>query len=708
MPTHSTDSTADSIAARKEEILAAVAADTDVEEIDYDDDDLPDLIKPIPITTGNAGRALIEVPPKNAADPVRKQLREMSAAGDIALGAKALDLLLAAAVSPDELAGIVPTRVRAGSGWLLMFETRLFTPLLTVAVSNDRWVGHATYDADPGNGTGGGLRAVPLPRSHGEEAALVYESAHLSELLAAADDNFAQVLKANPQDVGNRVIEQPVTLVPTYLRGGDGDLDEERLAMSAVDGNSRLAAAQSNIRVRPDWLPVERRDTLGDIPRSGDVALTVSLLANLSVDERRTLVRRTAKSAEDRLSAPEKFSRRDRLERNAAARTLNSLTTPARIIVGYVDDHDYARGLDRFHTAVRALLVQMNIEARPLAAESRTAVQAEQIVGEMLAAGLITPDSADVLIGRTGVAEAMTNLKLTPELRDLRAAHVLYEFTRRDKDLQAIVRKKLGAPRVGLVERSDLAVELALRSFTGGMDERRRKSVRAAADKGIVWQELISKNWIPVDIRTDSDVDALRDIALEELAAGGEESGALLLLGVLGMFALLSGGYLLAAAGSAEQTIGLPIERGPVRMVISKLLTKEMGVRILAEAVKAVRGNRAPRWIDGATGEPVDMPEWTGGTFSTNLRLLAKSAEKAPATVPVSAHERRMWTSIAESVGDLRDKLMDLRNFRLENMIQTKLAWAEVEETQDLLRKIQRTIEVISEPEPLDDEDELL
>jgi len=708
MPTRNTQSTFDSIAARREEILSAVAADTNVMATDDEDDDLLDVIKPIPIAPGNAGGALIEVPPKTAAERARKQIRELCARGEIALGAEARDLLLAAAVSPDDLTGTTPMRVRAGSGWLLVYETRLFTPLLTVAVSNDRWVGHAAYDADPNTGARRGPRAVPLPRSHGEEAALVYESPQLSDLLAAADDNFAEVLKANPQDVGSRVIEQPVTLVPTHLCGTASDPVDKRLVLSAVDGNSRLAAAQSNLRARPEWLPADRRQTLGDISQSGDAPLTLTLLANLSVEERRTLVRRIAKAAEDRLAVPEKRNRRDRLERNAAAKALNSLTTPARIIVGYVDDTDHANGLDRFHTAVRALLVQMNVEARPLAAVSRIAVQAEQIVGEMVSAGLIGPDSADVLVGRTGVADAMTNLGLSPELRDLRAAHVLYEFTRRDKELRAILRKKLDVNRVGMSERSIPAAELALRSFTGGMDENRRKSVRAAADKGIVWQDLIDKNWTPVDIRTDTDVDSLRDIALEELAAGGEESGALLLLGVLGMFALLSGGYLLAGTGSAEQTLGHQIERGPVRTVISKLLGKEMGVRLLAEALKAVRGGRAPRWIDEDTGEPVDKPEWGGGTFSTNLRWLAKSAGTAPATVPVSAKERHMWTAVAESVIDTRDKLMDLRTFRHENMIETKLGWAEVEDTLDRLRKIQKTVEVISEPEPLDGEDDLL
>lgn len=709
MPIQDTQSTVDNIAARKEQILAAFVVDTDTATDDGgEDDDLPDVIKPIPLSPSNAGGALIEVPPKTAADPARKRVHELTDRGVIALGTDARDLLLAAAVAPDDLASAVPTRVRAGSGWLLMYETRLFTPLLTVAVSNDRWVGHASYDADPASGEHRGLRAVPLPRSHGEEAALVYESAQLGDLIAAADDNFAEVLKANPQEVGSRVIEQPVTLVPTYLRGTAGVTTEERLALSAVDGNSRLAAAQSNLRVRPDWLPVDRREALGDIPRSGDGALTLSLMANLSVEERRTLVRRLAKAAEDRLAVPEKHSRRDRLERNAAAKTLNSLTTPARVIVGYVDDTDHSDGLARFHTAVRALLVQMNVEARPLAPESRTAVQAEQIVGEMVSMGLIGADGANVLIGRTDVAESIARLGLSPELRDLRAAYVLYAFTRPDAELRAILRKKLGVPRIGLRERSDPAAELALRSFTGGLDDNRRKSLRAATDKGIIWQELISKNWIPFDIRTDSDVDALRDIALEELTAGGDECGAMLLLGVLGMFALLSSGYLLAAAGSAEQTIGQAIERGPVRTVISKLLSKENGIRLLAEAVKANRAGRSPRWIDESTGDPVDKPEWTGATFSTNLRLLAKSAGSVPATIPVSAKERLMWTAVVESVIDSRDKLMELRTFRQENSIETKLGWAEVEDTLDRLRKIQKAVEVISEPEPLDSEDDLL
>lgn len=706
MPTQEAN-TLNSSDKRNSEVAAAFVAEVN---LDADGADLLDPIKPIRITSARRGNTFITVPPKSAAEPARKYLRDLAASKEVALGAQARDLLLAAAVFPEELNGVAPRRMRAASGWLLTYEARLFTPLLTVAVSNDRWVAHAAYDADPAtNGRAGALKAVPLPYSQGDEAALVYESEKLSDLLAAADKNVAEVTAANPQDVGRRLIEQPLTLVPTYLRGTANGSADERLVLSAVDGNSRLAAAQANLRVRPDWLPAERRGTLGAISRAGDAPLTLSLLANLTVEERRTLVRRIAKAAEDRLALPEKDTRRDRTERNAAAKALNSLTTPAKIIVGYIDDADHIRGLDQFHIAVRALLVQMNVEAKPLERESRTAVQAEQIVGEMIARDLISSDCATALIGRAGVAEAMSNLGLTPGLRDLRAALVLYEFTRLDKSFSAIVRKHCSVKRTGVKERSVPAAELALRSFTGGMDDNRRRSVRSAVDEGIIWQGLIDINWIPVDVSTDADINALRDRALDELAGLTADAAPRQLLGVLGMFALLSSGYLLAAAGSAEHTVGdLRIERGPVRAVISKLLDKEIGVRLLAEAVKAVRSGQNPRWIDEESGEPVDKPEWTGGAFSAHLRLAAKSEEKMPATVPVSAQERRMWTSVAERVIDAKDKLVDLRTFRQDNGINTRLTWAEVEDTLTQLRRIRKTIETISESEPLYEESDLL
>lgn len=706
MPTHKRSTPGSSNAGRAE-VLADLTADAAIVDLDSGGDHFPDPVKPIPITAAKRGTAFVSVPPKSATEPARKHLRNLSAAGDIALGAKARELLLAAAVFPEELGRTAPARIRVASGWLLTYEARLFTPMLTVAVSNDRWVAHAAYDADPATDRRLGLTAVPLPHSYGDEAALVYESDELSDLIAAADKNGAEVIRANPQDVGRRLIEQPLTLVPTYLRGTARGLDAELLALSAVDGNSRLAAAQANLRVRPDWLPPDRRTTLGDVSRSGDARLTSTVLANLTVEERRTLVRRIAKAAEERLAAPEKATRSDRAERDAAAKMLNSLTAPAKVIVGYVDDADEVRGLDHFHTAVRTLLVQMNVEAKPLAPESRTAVQAEQIVAEMLTKALISADSATALIGRTGVAKAMRNLGLSPQLRDLRAALVLHEFTRSDKEFAGILRKHR-QKRASAAERSVPAAELALRSFTGGMDENRRNSVRAAVDKGIIWQELIDVNWRLIDVRTDADVDVLRDRALDELCGRAADRGPRQLLGVLGMFALLCSGHLLAAGGSAEQTVGDRIERGPVRAVISKLLDKEMGVRLFAEAVKAVRAGRRPLWIDEESGEPVDKPDWNGGTFSAHLRWVAKSEEKMPATVPVSARQRRIWTTVAERVSDTRDKLVELRNFRQDNGIDTKLAWVDVEDTLGQLRKIQKTIEVISEPEPLHGEADLL
>lgn len=67
-----------------------------------------------------------------------------------------------------------------------------------------------------------------------------------------------------------------------------------------------------------------------------------------------------------------------------------------------------------------------------------------------------------------------------------------------------------------------------------------------------------------------------------------------------------------------------------------------------------------------------------------------------------------MWTTVAERVIDTKDKLVDLRDFRQDNGIDTKLAWVQVQDTLRQLRRIQKTIELISEPEPLNGEEDLL
>jgi hypothetical protein len=674
-----------------------------------------DPVRVIPLDGSRdaSGHWTLVVPPASAADRARKRLHSLREDGQLSLTDDLLEGLALSAVDPSVLETAPVSSQRVDTGWLQMFELRLFTPLANVAIANDRWVADAVYDADPkatgDSGAVAQLTAVPMPRSHESFAALVYE-ADVATLLSAADANYRKVLEKNRQDVGRRLVEQPVTLVPTIVEApaAVGDVGKRVLReFASVDGNCRVSSALDRLRVLVEWLPALLRDKapFSTLERGTEVPLTPSLLMNLTVAERRTLVRRIAKRASDRLAQPAKALgqrgyARDVTERNQAAVTLNVLTVPARVIVGWVDDERAQYGMSRFASAVRALLVQMNVEGTPLEESARNAISAEEIVLDLAADEMVSTDTATVLIGRQGVADAMRALGLNPEFPDLRAALVLQVLTNSDDKTRAVLRERLDKTQVHPGDRSRPAVELALRSYTASLAREDLGQARKALDSGCVWPDLVTREWHVSNVETAGDVDVLAKYAQEQRESGGP---ALRLLGVLGMFALVTTGHLLAPRGSAaEQVGGREIDRTGVGSIIAKILRHEWGITLLADAVKRVRaGEPALRWVDedGALVEPED---WRPSDFDANLRLAARQRATHAAVIPGSTTERFAWTAFAEAVVTAKEKFTLYATARTENKTIDRLPWPEVEATVKTLRALTQHIGTVAEPEPLD------
>jgi hypothetical protein len=241
---------------------------------------------------------------------------------------------------------------------------------------------------------------------------------------------------------------------------------------------------------------------------------------------------------------------------------------------------------------------------------------------------------------------------------------------------------------------------VALRSYTASLPKEDLGQARKALDSGCVWPELVTREWQVSNVETAEDVDLLAKMAREQRESGGP---ALRLLGVLGMFALVRTGHLLAPRGSAaEQVGGLEIDRTGVGSIVSKISRHDWGITLLADAVKRTRAGEATmRWVD--EGGALTTPEgWRPSDFDANLRLAARQRATHAAVIPGSTTERYAWTAFAEAVVTAKEKFTSYSDARSEAKTIDRLPWAEVEATVKMLRALSQHIGAMAEPEPLD------
>ncbi|MFF4624987.1 hypothetical protein [Nonomuraea jabiensis] len=646
-----------------------------------DDHDDIDGIEVIDIRSGDRS-----TPFEHRVEPVSKTtkaIKFLDSHPDVQISPAAVRRIAFGAVEPGLLEDVRLERHRVETGWLSVISYRAYTPLLSPAIENDRLLDEAHYAADPD--TSDHQRVLAMPTAHDTNATLVYADA-MDDLLTAIDRASKRVRENNPQEVGRRIVERPLTAVPsTFLNPGLHPDDD----LNIVDGNSRWASCTAGIKVPASSInPTTAKDPVQLLP---------SHLMRLPLTERRDLVRDIVKNAHRDINAATGASKASRAKRDQAAKLLNAMTVPVQVIVGYTDDHP-DMGMRRFPVAVRSLLMRMNIGVKPFDASSQNGVTAEEIVTALFDAGELGDDAQavmDVLLGRTDITDAMKTLGLNPALRDLRFTFVVQQLTRKEPRLNAIMAAKLDKRRLQVSHRSGPIVELGLRSYSS-LPKETMASVRTALDTGCLWQALVDHEWTIENIDNDQAVDDLLE------RADNDDISARLLLGVIAMVTLGTSGYLLAPGGSAEQIVGgIKVMRTGVGTVIKTVLDKKEGRQVLADAIKRIRANLRPRWwVDGHL---VERDDWKGSDFNAHLRLAAnhgfnpKGYQNDPTDTEL---EDEALTAFQASVATAATNLDDLIAMRRKNGTTNQLPWPLVEPSFKQLNYMDKDLARISEGEP--------
>ncbi|GAA2523169.1 hypothetical protein [Streptomyces longisporus] len=630
------------------------------------------------------------LPPLSATEKAEAYLSQHA---DVHLPAASIRRLVQGAVEPQALVGIRVEQHRVETGWLMVLTYRAYSPMISLAIENDRLLAEASYAADPR--AVGGRKALAMPQPHNEYAALVHPDEY-QDILESVDRSAERVRTDNPQEVGERLVERPLMLVPALFASEDGEPDDD---VTAVDGNCRLSFCYHRMTIPRGWVD----DSLIGQASEKKVKLRPSHLMQMSLPARRELVRKVIKQEHKRLKQSPTGSAADIKSRNEAAMALNAMTVPVQVIVGYHDD-DPGKGMQRFPAAVRALLMRMNVGGKPFDLGAQNAVTAEEIINGLYDEGLLVSESSkedqeamrDVLIGRGNVAGAMRVLGLNPGLPDLRFALVMQQLTHKSAPFNALVKSKLQTNGyLVLSRRNGPIVELGLRSYSADRD---LKSTRTALDTGCLWQDLVDYPWVVENVDTDEKVDNLLARAEEK------ETQATLLLGALGMVALVMSGHLLAAAGSAEAITGTTIARTSVGQIIKGLLEKSEGREILADAIKRVRADQAPRWWDAERKELAGQPSgWKGSTYNAHLRGAVRNGftEKSKGKGKTTAEqESDALTLFQERLNETVYGLRDLIDMRDRHGTTDLLPWTEVEASFSQIEDLADDLRLVSEPKP--------
>ncbi|MFD0381434.1 hypothetical protein ACFQ2B_00380 [Streptomyces stramineus] len=625
-------------------------------------------------------------PFEHRVEPVSKTTKAItfleSHRDDVQISPAAVRRIAFGAVEPGLLEGARLERHRVETGWLNVITYRAYTLLLSPAIENDRLLDEAHYAADPD--TSDHQRVLSMPTAHDTDATLVYADA-MDDLLAAIDRASKRVRENNPQEVGRRIVERPLTAVPsTFLNPGHHPDDD----LNIVDGNSRWASCTAGIKVPASSIsPTTAKDSVHLLP---------SHLMRLSLAERRDLVREIVKNAHRDINAATGMSKATRTKRDQAAKLLNAMTVPVQVIVGYTDDNP-DMGMRRFPVAVRSLLMRMNIGVKPFDASSQNGVTAEEIVTALFDAGELGDNAQavrGVLLGRADVTDAMKTLGLNPAFRDLRFTFVVQQLTRKEPRLNAIMAAKLDKRRLHVSHRSGPIVELGLRSYSS-LPKETMASVRTALDTGCLWQALADHEWAVENIDNDQAVDNLLE------RADNDDIPARLLLGVIAMVTLVTSGYLLAPGGSAEQIVGgIKVMRTGVGTVIKTILDKRRAGRY-----SPTRSSGPGRPVPTMVGRRrlVERDDWKGSDFNAHLRLAANHGfnpegyQNDPTDTEL---EDKALTTFQASLTTAATNLDDLIDMRKKNGTTNWLPWILVEPSFKQLNFMGKDLARISEDEP--------
>jgi hypothetical protein len=479
---------------------------------------------------------------------------------------------------------------RTPSGYTLVsLETRVWT----AATSPDGANGRGRLEVRLSGGA-----VWPLPNEDDAIPSMRYETTDIERMRAAVRDNarriaspdLRQSIRQHPSGVWN-----PIYVVPAQAV----EVDEDGLETSAcgfvhtIEGSTRVVTCLEGLGIGVD-------QALAFAGATGD------------------LVRRARAGVASRIST------QPQNEENHHA--IKVLTLPAHIIVGVLDG-DHQVSAKPFPQVISEFVESIHEQPRPWNVLAQGGVRGERLVGELVSAGILTEDQGNDIIGRDDRHEITTapNViagRLLRAASDPNAREVVRKATLQDPARQHLTKKRY-AETVGAV---------LLTVYRG---DKRQKTAAAALTNEFQPPALEAPDW---RIREDVDIPELLEEALRAIEVQpGSWSTASRELVARGVTALAALGLVLSDQGSAVQERWL---RGSVSGVVNELALCAGGLRILAEAIEYIEGQRdLPPLLYGADGEPelVDDQEFRlvpDGGANVRIRRLAFRGQR-----PLEEHE---------------------------------------------------------------------
>ncbi|HEX8524126.1 MAG TPA: hypothetical protein VF669_17870, partial [Tepidisphaeraceae bacterium] len=328
------------------------------------------------------------------------------------------------------------------------------------------------FAVDPGSGDASRRYApIPDPRSadtpNAPELLVNIES---REHLAFAHSLAAAYIRNNnnwEDSIRSQGIMEPIWLAVTTYRHADGSPDA--IALTTVDGSSRLTADHSILRDKSaEFLKVQS----ADVPYRGD-------------DD--------AKFRADLRKLTEWLGSGELSDTQQAV--LRNIVVPAFLIVGFESERPGVT----FPTAVKSLVALRHVDPpKEWGPGPEHESLADEVLDQLVAAGLITPIEGDYLRGSLTRDEAAKN-KLSPDPA-IRAARIIDVFMKRDAACQNAIRVAVTAQSTRKQTSSKLMRELAAALILRGLD----LSPREADQKRKV---LIKAIPAAAERRSGSDVD---------------------------------------------------------------------------------------------------------------------------------------------------------------------------------------------------------
>ena len=394
-----------------------------------------------------------------------------------------------------------------------------------------------------------------------------------------------------------------------------------RLAVTTIDGNSRLAIARREFR---DWINANRDEIL-DIVRSRRPRLALGRLLDqmrdglfpLEFDD--TVALRHLRRAVEHIV---EIGSTEELVDSGLYSVPNLFAMPLTLIVAFEPHDEDATVLD----AADSMMRNVHHPARAATTWDPSAGHAEirdEIVAKLYLAGVLSEGEALLVGPKFEEAAKRHDMPSEPDRRAMAIISLINGQDERGRRARAILAAATGDPRSKRRERARLIVAALSEQIDSG-SAKLRSDFETAIHDVLDTQRFGSVGNMTID--SDLEPEEILEEAKAELSDGVsvEKSEWLMELGLKGAIALAALGHLRRDYGASTEDTPRPYQ------VIDTMLDDEFGLDVLADAIAAWReGERLPEY---------DAEKRTPKTGAGDLRpaTLAQmfSGEKDPPPEP--------------------------------------------------------------------------